>query len=109
MAGLPYVPLYVVFPRGKEAVALRVALQKPRAWAYVAEMWCGVAQFAADGRVEGPAAVQQLEDWAGWDGAPGAFVEALCLPHIGLLDHTDRGFYVHNWHLHCGLHIGSGA
>lgn len=103
--GLPYVPLYVVFPRGKEAIALRVALQKPKAWAYVAEMWCGVAQNAADGRVEGPAAVHQLEDWAGWDGAPGAFVEALCLPHIGLLDVTERGFYVHNWDLHCGLHI----
>lgn len=103
--GLPYVPLYVVFPRGKEAIALRVALQRPLAWAYVAQMWCGVAQNAPSGVVEGPAAVAQLEEWAGWDGDPGQFVEALCLPHVGLLDHTDRGFRVHNWDLHCGAHI----
>lgn len=105
MAGLPWIPLDVGFPTGEHAVALRVALQEEFAWARVVRVWAWVAVHRADGRIEGPAAVAMIESAAGWTGSPGAFVEALCLPHVGLLDQTDRGFYVHNWHLHCGAHI----
>lgn len=105
MSGLPWIPLDVGFPTGEHAVALRVALQEEFAWARVVRLWAWVAQHRADGRIEGPAAVAMIESAAGWSGTPGAFVDVLCLRHIGLLDVTERGFYVHNWHLHCGAHI----
>jgi hypothetical protein len=105
VSGLPWIPLDVGFSTGEHAIALRVALQEEFAWARVVKLWSWVAVHRADGRVEGPAAVQIIESAAGWTGTPGAFVEVLCLPHINLLDHTSSGFYVHNWHLHCGAHI----
>lgn len=105
MAGLPWIPLEVGFPTGPHAIALSVALGKPRAWSYAAQLWCWAADHQADGRFEGPAAVATVEAAAGWDGDPGKLVEVMALSHIGLLDVTERGFYIHNWHLHCGAHI----
>lgn len=105
MAGLDWIPFDTRFPTGPHAIALGVALQDPRAWSHVAQLWAWAALNQADGRFEGPAASATIEVAAGWTGASGALVEAMCLPHIGLLDATERGFYIHNWHVHCGAHI----
>jgi hypothetical protein len=105
MAGLPWIPLETRFPTGEHAIALGVALQNPMAWAHVVRLWAWAASNRADGRFEGPAAVATIETAAGWSGSPGAFAEAMSLRHIGLLDVTERGFYIHNWHIHCGAHI----
>jgi hypothetical protein len=105
MAGLPWIPLAVDFPDSRKAVALGVALGNPLAWAYVVRLWTWAARNAQDGRVEGPDAVAVIEHAACWNGSPGAFVEAASLPHIALLDHTERGFSVHDWADHCGAHV----
>jgi hypothetical protein len=95
----------VDFPTGTKAIALGVAVQDPWAWKYVVRLWCYTARYQQDGHFTGPAAVETLERGAGWDGARGALVDALSLPHIRLVDLTDRGFYVHDWHEHGGAHI----
>lgn len=105
MAGLPWIPLAVDFPDSRKAVALGVALQNPLAWAYVVRLWTWCAKNAQDGRVEGPDAVTVVEHAAGWNGSPGALVEAASLPHIALLDATEKGFSVHDWSDHCGAHV----
>jgi hypothetical protein len=105
MPGLPWTRLYVTFPTGPKAVALGVALQDPWAWKYAVRLWCYSSQQQQDGHFQGPAAVATIETAAGWTGSPGELVTALSLPHIQLLDETDRGFYVHDWHHHGGAHI----
>ena len=104
-AGLPWIPLDVDFPGSRKAIALGVALQNPLAWAYVVRTWTWAARNAPDGVVEGPDAVAVLELAAGWTGERGAFVAACALPHIRLLDETQRGFVIHDWADHCGPHI----
>jgi hypothetical protein len=105
MAGLPWIPLATDFPDSRKALALGVALSDPLAWAYVVRLWTWCAKNAADGRIEGPDSVAVLEHAACWKGSPGAFAEAASLPHVRLLDITERGFAIHDWHEHCGAHV----
>lgn len=105
MSSLPWTRLYVDFPTGGKAIALGIAMQDPWAWKYVIRLWCYAARHQQDGHFQGPAAVAMIESGAGWSGDAGVLVRSLSLPHIRLLDETDRGFYVHDWHHHGGAHI----
>lgn len=81
---------------------LGVLLKKDRAHSYLVDLWSWCVQFASDGDLT---AFDELDIAlaAGYEGDPHTFISALI--KCRLIDSTENGLFIHDWHEKQGLLI----
>jgi hypothetical protein len=103
MAGLPWIKVSVDLPRHKKSMLLAARLDDPKAWVYVVQFWCWIAEHEATGDIEGPDAAVLVARGAGWAGDVDEFCRHMVA--VKFLDLIPGGFHVHDWDEWAGAHV----